>query len=121
MCGCTHTLTLVRSASSKNVLFRDANAVDGTIVIEKISWMMPKVKPRLEDDYQLVKLIASRNTLSVGFRMRQCTSITLPQTQRYTWQLGVGTVSEKPRYIMVALQTNKFNNEQKNTATFDHC
>ena len=121
VCGFAHTLTLVRSASSKNALFRDATAADGTIIIDKISWMMPKVKPRLENDYQLVKLIASRETLSVGFRMRQCTSITLPQTQRYTWQLGVRSVSEKPRYIMVALQTDKFNDEAKNTATFDHC
>ena len=121
VCGFTHTLTLVRSASSKNALFRDATPADGTIVIDKISWMMPKVKPRLENDYQLVKLIASKDTLSVGFRMRQCASIKLPETQTYTWQLGVRSVSEKPRYIMVALQTNKFNNEQKNTATFDHC
>ena len=95
VCGFTHILTLVRSASSKNALFRDGNAADGKIVIDKISWMMPKVKARLEDDYQLVKLISSKDTLSVGFRMRQCTSITLTQTQRYTWQLGVRLVSKK--------------------------
>ena len=117
----TQTLTLVRSASSKNALFRDADAADGRIVIENISWMMPKVKPSDGDKYQLYKTIESKATLEVGFRMRQCTSIALPQTQRYTWQLGVRSVPEKPRYIMIALETGKSNDEMKNTATFDHC
>ena len=121
ICGFTHILTLVQLASSKNALFRDANAVNGTIVIDKISWMMPKVKPRLGDRYQLYKIIESKDTLAVGFRMRQCTSIALPQTQRYTWQLGVRSVPEKRRYIIIALQTDKSNDETENTAIFDRC
>ena len=51
--------------------------------------------------------------------MRQC--IALPQTQRYTSRLGVRSVSEKTRYIMIVLQIDKFNDETKNSATFDHC
>ena len=56
-----------------------------------------------------------------GFRQRQCASIALPRTQRYTWQLGVRSLSGSPIYIIIALQTDKTNDETKNTVTFDHC
>ena len=121
MYGFTHTLTLVRSANSNNALFKAGGAAVGKIDIKKISWMMPKVDPSDGQKYQLYKSIASKSVLNVGFRMRQCTTVALPTTKSYTWQLGVRSAPEKPRYIMIGLQTDKANNQVKNAAVFDHC
>lgn len=129
MYGFVHTLTLVRGASSNNAIFR-ANPVfsevnapipNGKIDIDKISWMMPKLDPSDEKKYALYKTIEKKETLSVGFRMRQCSTVALPQTPTYTWRLGVRAAPEKPRFMMIALQTDKANDQTKNTALFDHC
>ena len=122
MYGFVHQLTLVRSANSNDAIFKAAAVTDAaTVHIEKIAWMMPKVEPSDGQKYRLYKNIESKSTLEVGFRMRQCTSVALPQTLTYTWRLGVRSAPEKPRYIMIAFQTGKVNNETVNAAVFDHC
>ena len=123
MYGFVQTLTMVRSASSNNAIFRAVASVTdvGKVVIEKISWMMPRVEPSDGQKYQLYKSIESKSVLEVGFRMRQCTSIALPQTSTYTWRLGVKSLPEKPRYMIIGFQTDKDNDGTKNTAVFDHC
>ena len=122
MYGFIHALTLVRSASNKNAIFKAAAVADAaTILIEKMAWMMPKVDPSDGQKYQLYKSIESKSTLEVAFRMRRCTTIALPVTRNYTWRLGVNVVPEQPRYIMIGLQTDRVNSEQKNAALFDHC
>ena len=121
MYGFVHTLTLVRGASSSNALFRATPPVDGKIDIEKLSWMMPRLEPSDEKKYQLYKTIEKKEALSVGFRMRQCATVALPQTPTYTWRLGVRAAPEKPRFMMIGLQTAKSNDQTKNAALFDHC
>ena len=126
MYGFTHTLTLVRGASSNNAIYRAnpslyAPIPDGKIELQKISWMMPKVVPSEEKKYHLYKTIANRETLQVGFRMRQCATIELPENRTYTWRLGVRSAPEKPRFMMIAFQTGRNNDQTKNTALFDHC
>ena len=124
--GFVHTLTLVRSSSDKNAIFKgDAAtytaAAEGKVVIEKIKWMLPRIEPSDEQKYQLYKSVEKKDVLNVGFRMRQCTSVALPQTPTFTWRLGVRAAPEKPRYIMIAFQTARDNDQTKNSALFDHC
>ena len=123
MYGFVHTLTLVRSANSNNAIFRanTEHLADGKIHIEKLSWMIPRVEPSEEQKYQLYKNIEKKETLAVGFRMRQCVSVALPHTPTFTWRLGVRSAPEKPRYMMIAFQTGKNNAQLQNTALFDHC
>ena len=121
MYGFVHTLTLVRSASSNNAIFKEANVADGKVHIESIAWMMPRIEPSDVKKYALYKSIESKNTLEVGFRMRQCTSVALPTVRNYTWRLGVRAAPEKPMYILIAFQTAKANDQVINVALFDHC
>ena len=127
MYGFVHTLTLVRSANSNNAIFRNDTeathkAVDGKITINKIAWMMPKIEPNIEQKNKLYKSILNKDTLSVGFRMRQCASVSL-QTgiKEFTWRLGVRSVPEKPRFMMIGFQKNKVGDQKQNAALFDHC
>ena len=123
MYGFVHVLTLVRSANSNNALFKAAGAapVVGKVELEKISWMMPRVVPNEEETLKLYKVIEKKETLAVGFRMRQCTNVQLPVARPFTWRLGVRSAPEKPRYMMIAFQTGKVNDQITNPALFDHC
>ena len=53
--------------------------------------------------------------------MRQCATVVLPQTATYTWRLGVRSAPEKPRFMMIAFQTAKDNNQIANPGLFNHC
>ena len=121
MYGFTHTLTLVRSSNDNNAIYRDKAVGAGKVVIEKISWMLPRVNPNIEQKYKLYKTIQKDNVLSVGFRMRQCINVAVPATPNFTWRLGVRAAPEKPRYIIIGFQTGKNNDQEKNNAIFDHC
>ena len=37
------------------------------------------------------------------------------------WRLGVSFAPEKPRWVLVGLQTGKSDNQERNAAIFDHC
>ena len=56
----------------------------------------------------------------VGFRMRQCESISVPQSTSFSWRLTVKSSPEKPRYIIVSFQTDKHSNQEKNPSVFNH-
>ena len=53
--------------------------------------------------------------------MQQCDPFTLPQARSTVWRLGVSSAPEKPRWVLVGLQTNKSGNQENNAAVFDHC
>jgi len=118
--GVRHTLTLVRTTDDNDAIFRAEAAGAGKVQLTKISWMMPKVQPNDEMKYKLYKNIESKDVLDVGFRMRQCSVIQIPQTTSFSWRLGVKTAPEKPRFIIVGIQTNKSSNQTRNAALFDH-
>src|SRR6218665_102016 len=70
---------------------------------------------------QLYKTIESKSSLSVAYRARQCDTITVPQSTTFSWRLSVNTSPEKPRYIIIAFQTNRDGNQEANSSIFDHC
>ena len=53
--------------------------------------------------------------------MRQCDTITVPQSTSFTWKLSVKSSPEKPRYVILGFQTGKDGNQEQNPAIFDHC
>lgn len=118
--GLKHTLTLVRK-SDDDAIFR-ANGVDaGKVNVDRISWFMPHIIPADLERMQLYKTIESKATLPVAFRSRECDTITVPQSTTFSWKLSVKTSPEKPRYILVAFQTNRDGNQEANPSIFDHC
>ena len=68
----------------------------------------------------MYKSIASNNIIPVSFRMRQCESFTVPQATSTVWRLGVSSAPEKPRWVLVGLETDKSGNQENNAALFDH-
>ena len=79
--GLKHNLTLTRNDDASNAVDGANNDVyvDGKIMLSKISWFMPHVTPADKDKMELYKIIKSKKTLPVGYRMIQCDSASIPQ------------------------------------------
>ena len=113
------TLTLTKN-DYNDAIFR-ANAADaGKITLDKISWYMPHVMPAEKEKMELCRIMERKEKLSVGYRMIQCDSASVPQTTSFTWRLAVKSSSEVPRFIIVGFQTNKNGNQRQNPSIFDH-
>ena len=118
--GMRQELVLVRKTDS-DAVFRAAAADAAKITLSKISWMMPHVTPNLTKKMELLELIESKAVLPVEFRRRQSETVSVAQSTELDWILSVKSSSEKPRYVLVAFQTDRANDETKNPAIFDHC
>ena len=128
--GIKHELTLRRTSNINDAILKspvkDADGndkySDGIVTISKLSWRMPHVTPT--DNY-LVKLskdIQNKIILEGSFLNRQCESIAMVSGQTtFDWRLNVTAGAEKPRYIVLAFQTEKSDNQIKNPAIFNHC
>ncbi|XP_071176618.1 uncharacterized protein [Mytilus edulis] len=105
--GFRHELSLVRDSNS-NAILRAAAVNDAAkIVLSKLSWFVPHVTPSDENKMQLYKTFQSKSKIHCGFRMRQCDSIAVPQASQFNWRLAARSGREKPRYIIIAFQTNR--------------
>ena len=84
--GMKQTLTLTRD-NDNNAIFR-RNAVDaGKVVLNKISWYMPKVIPADEEKMKIFKIIEKKQELPVGYRMIQCATAQITETPSFNWRL----------------------------------
>ena len=93
----------------------------GRVNLTKCSLYMPLVIPNDMEKLNLYKIIESKATLDVGYRMRQCDTIAVPQSTSFSWRLSVKSSPEKPRWIILGFQTNKDGDQEQNPAIFDHC
>ena len=82
---------------------------------------MPRVHPSNMKKFSLYKTIESKVVLHAAFRMRQCSSAEIPpQGQTFDWRLDVRTAPEKPRHLLIAFQSNRSGDQEKNPSQFDH-
>ena len=113
--GFKHTLTMVRK-SDNDAIFRAAAVDAGKVHLSKIGWYMPHVLPSDMQKLPLYKIIENKSKIEVGYRMCQCDTRTSD-----SWRLSVKSSPEKPRWVIMAFQTDKSGNQEKNPALFDHC
>ena len=117
--GLKHTLTLTRN-NNNDAIFR-ANATDaGKVILHKISCFMPKVIPSDNEKMEILKIIEKKEKMPVAYRMIQCAIANLTETTFFQWRLSAKSAPEVPRFIVIAFQTAKTNNQEQNPAIFDH-
>ena len=118
--GMRHRLTLVRK-SDNDAILRATGVKAGKVNLTKVAWMMPRVIPNDDSKAELNQLVEDGARIDVGYRMRQCNVADIAKSvTSFDWRLGVRTAPEKPRYILIALQEGKSNNQEKNASVFDH-
>ena len=118
MYGYKQSLIFVR-ASNDDAIFRDNAAAAGKVDLTRIQWFMPHVKPALEAETMLHKLVVAKADLKAAFRERRCEMSDVPETRNFSWKLSTSTA--RPRYIIVAFQTSRQNVQTANPSIFDHC
>ena len=122
--GVKHSLILTRcgdeDACHINPPATGDTALSVKVNISNITWTMLNIKPSFEQEHILNKIIASKNSINIGFLYRNMDQLDVPISNEFTWRLGPRTASEKPRWIIICFQTNKSKNNS-NSAIFDHC
>ena len=126
--GLKHTLTLTRNNDNDAIFKSDRQAgnpavdivMDGVVTITKITWFMPHVTPADKDKMELYKIIERKEKIPVGYRMIQCDSASVPQSENFSWRLSVKSSPEVPRFIIVGFQTDKIGNQKTNPSLFNN-
>ena len=103
-----------------DVLFRTAAVGAGKVVSSKLAWSVPIVQPNDACKVNIYKSIAANTVIPVSCCMRQCETFSLPPARSTVWRLGVSSAPEKPRWVLVGLQTKMSGNQENNAAICDH-
>lgn len=124
-----HELILTRSRSDLNAVLQTAATVDQRqiyedfkIEISRIEWLMPYVMLSDSRKIQLLNDIKKDAPIPVSFRSWELYEYpVLPTTTRHVWTVKTSNQLEKPRFVILAFQTKRKNEQNKNCSHFDHC
>jgi hypothetical protein len=123
--NCKHELILTRSRTNDNSMFCAAN-IDAPEVpelkITKLCWEVQHIQLSDLPKLNLLKSINTGHTIHIAFRSWELHEYpTLPTTQHHIWNVRTTSQLEKPRYIILALQTDKQHQITKDPSKFDNC
>src|SRR5436190_460665 len=119
-------LVLLRSSTDTDLILAPPNTTSATLEwkldLTKICWRVPHV--RLADEYRIkfLKQLDSDKEIKLWFRNWEMHEYpNLPQTNRHSWTVKTSNELEKPRYVLIGLQTNRRNILTAHAGLFDHC
>lgn len=115
-----HELVLIRARTDDNAYFGNVED-ENEICITKFQWRVPHVTLADSAKLSLLKTIQS-NTIQISFRNWELYEYpVLPTVNEHVWNVKTSNQLEKPRYIILALQTNRKNKKNFDPSMFDHC
>ncbi|XP_055842535.1 uncharacterized protein LOC129909483 [Episyrphus balteatus] len=113
-----HELILIRTRSNENALYSDEEL---KLSILKLQWRVPHITLSDSNKLTLLKQIQS-NPIQIHFRNWEMYEYpTLPTNTDHLWTVKTSSQLEKPRYVIIALQTDRKNQRNKDASKFDHC
>lgn len=120
--NCKHELVLLRSNNNMNAVKLNTGDFLHDIQINKIVWRVPHVKVSDREKINLLKYLEKDRPIQLAFRNWDLYEYPLlPKTTKHTWSIKTSSQIEKPRYVIIGLQTNRKNNVQKDMSQFDDC
>lgn len=115
-----HELILVRSKTDKNSVLLNADVTSFDLKIERIQWKMPHIQVTDNNKLTLMRILNKDKPLTIPFRSWDLYEFpTLPRTNKHIWNVKTSNLMEKPRYIILCLQTNRKDKTDKNSSVFD--
>lgn len=119
--NCKHELVLLRSNTDLNSVKLNTGEVVN-IDVRKIIWRMPHIKVSDKEKINLLKLLEKDRPIQLAFRNWDLYEYPmLPKTTKHTWSIKTSSQIEKPRYVVLGLQTDRKNRAFKDMSQFDHC
>lgn len=120
--NCKHELILLRSNTCLNSLKLETGEVVEGINIKHIFWRVPHVKVSDRERINLLKYLERDRPINIAFRTWDLYEYSaLPQTTKHTWSIKTSSQLEKPRYVIIGLQTNRRRKHDADMSQFDHC
>lgn len=120
--NCKHELVLLRSNTNVNAIKLSKEQIVENITINKIVWRVPHIKVSDRERINLLKHLEKDRAITLAFRNWDLYEYPLlPKTRKHTWAIKTSSQTEKPRFVIIALQTNRKHNAQMSMAEFDHC
>lgn len=115
-----HELILVRSRSNENLY--QALADNLQFEVRKIHWKVPHVSLSDRAKLAMLKTVSRNDDLFLPYRSWDLYELpVVPQTTRNTWSVKTTSQVNKPRYVIVAFQTNRNQVIAADASKFDHC
>lgn len=115
-------LVLIRSSSDNNAVISSKVNEKLKIELHKILWRIPHIQVADTEKLRLLKYIEKGRDLELAFRSWELHELpVLQKTTKHTWNVKASSQLEKPRFVIVAFQTDRKNNVNKNMSQFDHC
>lgn len=116
-----HELILIRSRSNLNMYHTTTNA-NLQCTINKIQWKIPHVMLSDQAKLQMLKTIQRKDDILLTYRSWDLYELpAIPQTTRHSWAVKTTTQVSKPRYVIVAFQTNRKENKALDASIYDNC
>lgn len=120
--NCKHELILLRANTNLNALLLNTGEYVQDIQITKIVWRVPHIKVSDRERVNLLSHLDKNRSLNLMFRNWDLYEYPLlPQTLKHSWSIKTASQIEKPRYVILGLQTNRKNKVDKDMSQFDHC
>lgn len=114
-------LILLRSASDHNAIVSN-DATSCNVEITSLYWRIPHVSVVDTFRLKLLRMIEKDEPVDIPFRSWELHEFpSLPVNDRQNWTIKTTSQLEKPRYVVLAFQTDRKNQLKKDMSCFDHC
>lgn len=119
--NCKHELILVRSRTDLNVYY-GSKTDSMRFEIYKIAWKVPHVTLSDKAKLDMLRIVERREDIPLSFRSWDLYELPqLMETTHNIWSVKTTTQATKPRYVAVALQTNRNHVPGASPSHMDHC
>lgn len=121
--NCRQELILNRSSVDINALISNVDSAKScSITLNKVVWKMPHVNVEDSVRLKLLKTLDSRKPIYISFRSWELFEYPyLPKTTKHSWSVKTSSHTERPRFVIVAFQSNRKNRINSDMSKFDHC
>ena len=126
MYGVNHGLSLFRKNDNTaihrvgNTLGAGNTDVNAKVVLNKVKWCMPHVKPSLEIYNGLTEKIGKGENVKIGFKSRKVDE-KIVDNRTWSWRVAVTSGNETPRFLILGFQTGDKTEQVANPSIFKHC
>lgn len=123
--NCKHELILNRSRESLDCTRGGGileNSARVEIALQKIEWKMPHVTLSDRVKLNMLNYLSKNRKIIIQHRSMDMVEYPeLPQTTSHMWSVKTVSHLNRPRYVIVGLQTNRKNVRQRSAGKFDAC
>lgn len=120
LANCRHELILVRSRLDTNFYISKDASIQFDIM--KVQWKIPHITLSDHAKMGMLRAIERHENIPVAYRTWDLYEMpAVPQSMRNNWTVKTATQVGKPRYVVVAFQTNRNFIANEDPKVFDHC